>query len=136
MLREIGPGRADGHGLRRWFQDDYFDLYVWQDRSGSPSAFQLCYDRQHAEGAIGWSAREGYMHARVDAGRQAGGHPMTPIHRTAAPPPYFRVYARFLQSTQDWDPVMRAFVQARLREYRWHLFGSRRIPRRRGGARS
>ncbi len=137
MLREIGGVRQDGRrGMRRWFQDDYFDLYVWPDARGEPLAFQLCYDRHHGEGSISWSCTEGYAHARVDGGQRAGSYSMTPILRPAAPAPYFRVYHRFLQSTQGWDPGLRAFVQMHLREYRQQLFGRRRIPRRRGGGRA
>lgn len=131
MLREIGGVHQDSHrGLRRWFQDDYFDLYLWHDERGQPLAFQLCYDRHHAEGSIYWSAAEGYAHARVDAGQRPGGYAMTPILRSSAPPPYFRVYRRFLDTTRDWDPALGQFVLERLREYRFHLYGRRRPLRR------
>ena len=55
-MREIGPVRQDSkHGYRRWFQDEYFDVFVWQDAGGRPIALQLCYERDTAEGAISWS---------------------------------------------------------------------------------
>ena len=131
MLREIGSVRQDSdRGLRRWFQDDYFDLYIWQDARGEFLALQLCYDRHHGEGSIRWSRDEGYAHARVDNGHRAGGYSMTPILRPASPPPYFRVYHRYLAATCDWDPGLRAFVLERLREYRFHLYGRRHPTRR------
>ena len=131
-LREIGGARTDTHGRhRRWFQDDYFDLYIWQDAAGDPVAFQLCYDRRHDEGAISWSPAAGYSHARVDDGRIAPGIASTPILIDGPPPPYFRVYRRFLDATHEWpETTLGAFVLAHLRAYRQYLFGCRRTIRR------
>lgn len=137
-MREIGPVRQDsGRGSRRWFQDDYFDLFVWQDEAGKPVAFQLCYDRVRAEGAISWSAQAGFDHARVDAGAERTDlrYGMSPMLRPDGVPPYFRIYNRFLAATKDWDPALREFMLARLREYRRALFGMHRMPRRRREAR-
>lgn len=138
MLREIGRVRTDIQGRhRRWFQDDYFDLYVWQDDAGHPVALQLCYDRRHAEGAISWSPDGGYSHARVDDGRMAAGVPSTPLLVEGPPPPYFRIYRRFVDATHDWpETALRDFVSNHLRTYRRHLFGSRRAPRRLRNARA
>src|SRR5690606_35771569 len=90
-MREIGPVRQDDErGSRRWFQDEYFDLFVWQDAAGAPIAFQLCYQRDAGEGAISWSVGDGFRHARVDAGRSVGlAPPMTPVLRPDGMPPYF-----------------------------------------------
>jgi hypothetical protein len=131
-MREIGQVRQDGTGgRRRWFQDDYFDLYLWQDARGEPIAFQLCYARDRAEGAISWSAAEGYVHARVDAGRSVGlGPPMSPMLRPDGFPPYFRIYSRFVAAAPDLEPELRTFLSDRLHEYRQELFGRRRAPRR------
>ncbi len=132
MLREIGGIRQDSdRGHRRWFQDDYFDLYLWQDKHGSPIAFHLCYARNAAEGAITWRAGEGYTHASVDAGEHAAFVSMSPVLRPASAPPYFRIYRRLLDATAGWDPVLRGFMLQRLREYRKVLFGTHRRPRRR-----
>lgn len=131
QLREIGSVRQDTtRGLRRWFQDDYFDLYVWQDERGAAIAFQLCYDRAAGEGAISWSAAEGFAHARVDSGDIPYRHRSTPLLREAGPPPYFRIYNRFLEATKGFDPLLRALVLERLRDYRIVLFGAPRKPRR------
>ena len=131
MLREIGSIRQDSsRGFRRWFQDDYFDLYVWQDAAGVPIAFQLCYERNRGEGAVSWSAASGFNHARVDSGEQPHKHGMSPILRPDSVPPYFRIYHRFIDASTGWEPVLRAFVLERLREYRSVLFGVHRKPRR------
>jgi hypothetical protein len=131
MLREIGSGRQDGsRGLRRWFQDDYFDLYVWQDASGALIALQLCYDRNRKEGAITWDGFAGFGHDRVDGGEQSAKHPMTPILRADGAPPYFRIYDRFLTASAGCPQPVRDFAIDRLRDYRIALFGMPRSPRR------
>jgi hypothetical protein len=133
MLREIGSARPDACGrVRRWFQDDHFDLYVWHDDTGRLIAFQLCYDRHGAEGAISWSQATGYSHARVDDGRMAAGVPSTPLLIGGRPLPYFRVYQRFLEASGDWpEAELRSSILGRLQAYRAVLFGRRRPVRRR-----
>jgi hypothetical protein len=50
MLREITGVRQDDPGSsRHWFQDDYFDLFLWLTPAGRVSAFQLAYDRARQE---------------------------------------------------------------------------------------
>jgi len=131
LLRELGTGRLDGsHGVRRWFQDDDFDLYFWLDAAGAAHAFQLCYDRNGNEGAITWERSTGFGHDRVDSGEQSPKRAMTPILRTATAAPYFRIYNRFLAASTECPREVRDFVVARLREYRVALYGTPRKPRR------
>lgn len=133
-LREIAPVRQDASGRKRWFQDEYFDLFLWQDEGGAPFAFQLCYARSSgAEGAISWSEAEGFAHASVDTGGLRARYAETPLLRPDGTPPYFRIYRRFLAAASDWDPLLRAFMLERLREYRRELYGVPRKPRRRRG---
>ena len=135
MLREIGSGRPDGsRGLRRWFQDDYFDLYLWHDPSGVPIGLQLCYDRNRKQGAITWDSLSGFGHDRVDDGQPNPFSRMSPILlATDSPPPYFRVYERFLAASADCPQAVRDFAIDRLRAYRIALFGTPRKPRRKRG---
>ena len=135
-MREISAVRQDSErGVRRWFQDDYFDLFVWQDASGEPVAFQLCYARGGNEGAIEWHAQRGFSHGRIDPGARPARHAMSPLLRPDGVPPYYRIVNRFLDLPPDWDPQLHAFVLERLREYRQALFGTRRPPRRPRSAR-
>jgi hypothetical protein len=135
-VREIAAVRQDsGTGQRRWFQDDYFDLFLWQDRAGTPVAFQLCYARGGNEGAISWRETDGFSHARIDTGEHGPLTRRTPILLADGIPPYFRIYARFLAASRGWDPQLHDFMLERLRAYRQMLFGTHRRPRRRGLAR-
>ena len=69
MLREIQSVRQDKPGLRRrWYQDEFFDLYTWHAADGSLSGFQVCYDLPGRERAITWHRRHGFSHNKVDDG--------------------------------------------------------------------
>ena len=137
MLREIGSGRQDGNrGVRRWFQDEYFDLYLWHDASGALIGLQLCYDRNRKEGAITWDIRSGFGHDQVDDGERGPYSTMTPILRADGAPPYFRIYDRFLAACAQCPNAVRDFVIDRLREYRVVLYGAPRKPRRKHASRS
>ena len=62
-LREVKIVEQRDPALRRrWFENDYFDLFTWQDTKGAVTRFQLCYDVEHNERALAWSAAEGIHH--------------------------------------------------------------------------
>lgn len=70
MLREIRGVRQDDPALnRRWFQDEYFDLWTWEAPDGGLVAFQLCYDKRRDERALSWRRDHGFDHLRVQTGR-------------------------------------------------------------------
>ena len=61
MLKEI-PGVADDPpAKRRWFHDEYFDLFVWQNQ-GEVTLFQLCYGGHTSERALVWDSQRGFFH--------------------------------------------------------------------------
>ena len=63
MLREItGVSRDPTGDVRRWFHDDYFDLFVRQDRDGDIVAMELCYGTGHEERALVWKKDLGHFH--------------------------------------------------------------------------
>lgn len=61
-MREI-LGLGDEARLnRRWFHDDYFDLFVWQDAAGAVARFELCYGAGASERALVWLGDERLFH--------------------------------------------------------------------------
>ena len=61
MLREVLVVEQNNPTLkRRWFESDYFDLFIWQDPGGAFVRFQLCYDVELNERALVWSDPEGF----------------------------------------------------------------------------
>lgn len=82
MLKEISnPRQIQGEPCRRWFTSDTADLVVWFDSNDEVIAFQLCYDKPHAERAVTWRAEaRGLSHMAVDDGEAVGmGHKASPI---------------------------------------------------------
>ena len=69
MLREIrGIEQRNLRRVKRWFQDDYFDLFVWQDRLGTILEFQLCYRRDtRDERVLDWRRGRGFQHLKPDS---------------------------------------------------------------------
>ncbi len=61
MLKEILGVADDPPARRRWFHDEYFDLFVWQ-AGGAVTLFQLCYGGATSERALVWDARRGFYH--------------------------------------------------------------------------
>lgn len=120
MLREIrGVEQRDPQRTRRWFQDEYFDLYVWQDGAGEMQRFQLCYDRDsRRERALEWQRGRGFQHLSVrqrygnSPGRdQSGDMALDGVM------PYMVLKDRFADATRNLPPEMLHFIEEKLSEY-------------------
>ncbi len=61
MLKEIIGVADDPPAKRRWFHDEYFDLFVWQAQ-GEVTLFQLCYGGDASERALVWDKARGFFH--------------------------------------------------------------------------
>jgi hypothetical protein len=61
MLKEILGVADDPPAQRRWFHDEYFDLFVWQAQ-GQLTLFQLCYGVDSSERALVWDSQRGFFH--------------------------------------------------------------------------
>src|SRR2546426_10356718 len=60
MLKEILGVADDPPARRRWFHDDYFDLFVWQ-AGGEVTLIQVCYGADATERALGWDKERGFF---------------------------------------------------------------------------
>src|ERR671919_327379 len=61
MLKEILGVADDPPARRRWFHDEYFDLFVWQS-GGEVTLFQLCYGVDSSDRALVWDKGRGFFH--------------------------------------------------------------------------
>src|SRR5579871_2630069 len=61
MLKEIVGVADDPPARRRWFHDDYFDLFIWQ-ANGELTLFQLCYGPDSSDRALVWDKSRGFFH--------------------------------------------------------------------------
>jgi hypothetical protein len=61
MMREIFGLADDPPARRRWFHDDFFDLFVWETGE-DVTLFQLCYGVDSTERALVWDKSRGLFH--------------------------------------------------------------------------
>jgi|SRR6267142_4434103 len=109
---------------RRWFENDYFDLFTWQDFTGTLTKFQLFYDVERNERALVWSRSGGTYHDGVDHGDSGSGHPEAPILVHGGRFDSGSVVPRFKQDSETLPPELRDFVLAKMRE---HLLAQYRL---------
>jgi hypothetical protein len=116
MMREILGVAPDPAARRRWFHDDYFDLFVLQLPSGEVTSFQLCYGVNASERALVWQKKGGFFHDGVRGwikpGEIIGGGP-TPRNSTKSDP----IVERFDAAANGLPNEVRAPVAAQIREY-------------------
>ncbi|MDB5803806.1 MAG: hypothetical protein JWN73_1128 [Betaproteobacteria bacterium] len=122
MLREIRNLQQHDPALtRRWFQSDYFDLFIWSQADGTPAMLQLCYDLRRNERAITWKKDIGFFHDGVDDGEGSGPHGSggnaTPILVANGPYDAEKVNSRFMRESADMPVELRKLVLSKLHEY-------------------
>ncbi|HEY2338653.1 MAG TPA: hypothetical protein VGI18_14940 [Burkholderiales bacterium] len=100
-MKEIFGVADDPPARRRWFHDDYFDLFVWQ-AGGEVTLFQLCYGTGSADRALVWDKSRGFFHD--------------------GPPAPDEVFARFEEAAAPLPEDVRREVREKV-----HEFAGRRI---------
>jgi hypothetical protein len=111
MLQEIEGVRQDEPGRRRrWFHDDYFDLFVWQDDGGAVLMFQLCYGGATSERALVWREDLGFFHDGVPPAAAGG-------DLAASRFPATMISTRFTEQAQQLPAEVRAFVLGKIADY-------------------
>jgi hypothetical protein len=120
MLREIrGIEQRNPQRVKRWFQDDYFDLYLWQDSAGQVLRFQLCYERESRhERALEWHRGRGFQHLAVrqrysgSPGRDDSGDMVLD-----GVLPYVALQERFAGAAGSLPPEVCRFIQDKIKAY-------------------
>jgi len=87
---------------RRWFHNEYFDLFVWQTEQGDITLFQLCYGVGANERALVWHRIGGFFHDGAGPAR---------------PPEAEKILARFEVAAQPLPQNIRESVIDRIRDY-------------------
>ena len=101
--------------LRRWFQDDYFDLFVWLTPDHVLRAFQLAYQRTLDERVLEWSSESGFVHSRVDSGEQLPNANRTPLLVDGGACPVRMIAREFDCRSKDLEVPLRDALLAKLR---------------------
>ena len=126
MLRELkGVRQNPNERLRRWFEDDYFDLIVWYE-GPQVYGFQLCYDTQGRERALTWIRGSGYSHRAIDDGQATASKHMSPILVQDGLFEKNAVAERFKAASRDIDPEVASLVHGVLLAYQQRAAGERR----------
>jgi hypothetical protein len=123
-IRGVQQRRSDG-ARRRWFQDQYFDLFLVQDPLGRLTWFQLCYLRDtRRERVLEWRRGRGFLHLRPkDASYSHTDEGMLVLDGVM---PYGEVLERFAASAGGLPPAVAAFISEKVREYELPSFRFRR----------
>jgi hypothetical protein len=118
MLREIQSVKQNRDELfRRWFEDDFFDLFVWYDQQEKISGFQLCYEKCRDEHALTWREDCGYALDRIDSGERSVWETSTPVLLPSNDLPPEKVIETFVARSEAVDPQLVEFVVQKISEY-------------------
>lgn len=118
MFREIrNVQQRKAHETRRWFQDDYFDLFVSEDRAGELQWFQLCYARDTwRERVLEWRRGRGFQHMKLDDSSDHFKKDSNALLFDGAFP-YLDVSERFAAAAAGLPGELAALVAEKVREY-------------------
>ena len=118
MLNEVRDVTQYERGQhRRWYHDEYFDLYTWETYDGDLLGFQLCYAKQGSERALRWSAKSGYRHEGVDAPEDKPGRAMSALFVADGAFDPDGVGRRFEDASIELPAKVKGFVLEKIRAY-------------------
>ena len=117
MLREFKARQLPDDYRRRWFSDEYFDLYVWYEADGSIHGFQLAYDKFGNEHALTWTSARGFRHSVIDSGESTPFSHLTPILTAGGDFPADRVVHELCERASQLEDDVRELVIRKIREF-------------------
>ena len=119
MLNEIKDVTQYERGKhRRWFHDEFFDLYTWETYDGALQGFQLCYAKQGKERALRWSPENGYRHEGVDAPEDKPGRAMSALFVVDGVFDPNMIGNKFEHAALGLPPRVKDFVLEKIRGYK------------------
>ena len=138
MFREISVSKQANDGpKRRWYQSDYFDLFIFYFRHSARAdvkadrefvGMQLCYDIRRKQRTLEWKKEGGFSHHKVVKG---GGDTMSDHGASAALLEQggdfdaASVVDRFVRESTTLPPIIRQFVLQKLADYAQESVGTR-----------
>lgn len=118
MMREIvGVVQGEPVSRRRWFHDEYFDLFVWQDSADEIESFQLCYGINTSERALEWRKNRGFFHDGAKAGPPVPDGILDARDAAAGDKTAQTISSRFEFAARSLPEEIRTAVTLRIREY-------------------
>ena len=121
MLREIrGVEQRNPQLTKRWFQDDYFDLFIWQNNTAEIVQFQLCYRRDEPdERVLEWRRGQGFLHMKPEDVRANDFFLENDTWALTLDGvlPYATVKKRFEATAGGLPAELRAFIGQKIKDY-------------------
>ncbi len=138
MFREITVSKQANEGpKRRWYQSDYFDLFIFYFRHSARAdvkadrefvGMQLCYDIRRKQRTLEWKKEGGFSHHKVVKG---GGDTMSDHGASASLLEQggdfdaASVVDRFMRESTTLPPIIRQFVLQKLADYAQESVGTK-----------
>ena len=138
MFREITVSKQANDGpKRRWYQSDYFDLFIFYFRHSARAdvkadrefvGMQLCYDIRRKQRTLEWKKEGGFSHHKVVKG---GGDTMSDHGASASLLEQggdfdaASVVDRFMRESTTLPPIIRQFVLQKLADYAQESVGTK-----------
>jgi hypothetical protein len=129
VFREITVAKqAETGPKRRWYQSDYFDLFVFYFRHGERAdaradrefvGLQLCYDIRRNQRTLEWKKEAGFSHHRVNKGADTlSDHGASAsLLEKGGEFDANAVLGRFMRESEGLPPIVRKLVMEKLAEY-------------------
>ena len=129
MFREITVSKQATEGpKRRWYQSDYFDLFIFYFRHSVRAdvkadrefvGMQLCYDIRRKQRTLEWKKDGGFSHHRVVKGgdTMADHGASASLLEKGGDFDADTVVDRFMRESTTLPPIVRQFVLQKLAEY-------------------
>lgn len=118
MLNEIlHVTQRETGKYRRWFQDDFFDLYTWENYQGEMQSFQLCYDISDRQCSLFWTLQNGYRHEGVDTPEHKPGRAMSALLVQRDSVLVEGVISRFEAAALQLPDKIKRFVLEKIHDY-------------------
>ena len=108
--------QTPGQPSRRWFNDQFLDLFVWQDECGRIVGFQICFDKDTAERALTYSESDGYRFDNV-YGEESSLDMGSPVLSRAAELPFPLLLALLVERGAGIDARVLHYVIEKLEAY-------------------
>jgi hypothetical protein len=129
VFREITVAKqAETGPKRRWYQSDYFDLFVFYFRHSERAdakadrefvGIQLCYDIRRNQRTLEWKKESGFSHHRVAKGADTlSDHGASAsLLEQGGEFDAQAVLGRFMRESEGLPPLVRKLVMEKLAEY-------------------
>jgi hypothetical protein len=129
MFREITVSKQANEGpKRRWYQSDYFDLFIFYFRHSERAdrkadrefvGMQLCYDIRRKQRTLEWKKEGGFSHHRVVKGgdTMADHGASASLLQQGGALDADAVVDRFMRESVTLPPIVRQFVLQKLSQY-------------------